>query len=196
MGCKGEPFITVGQNGRWYFHKPFANHITLLEVVSSLVQLARFNGHGKLVGGHVYSVGQHSIKVSYLTESLDGLMHDGHECIIGDQSTPLKKFYDLVGFDFKAAVDHPAAKRFSQLFGTSWPLPPEVKRADSIMCLIEAHYLLPNKGKDIWLGPEHDEIKDQVAELIETRPDLRPEPWTPYETAGRFMARYRELQGR
>ncbi|MDH4449912.1 MAG: HD domain-containing protein [Rhodoferax sp.] len=66
----------------------------LCEISHSLAQINRFTGHCK----RPYSVAEHSLLVSDLAQQdgaptrvvLAALLHDAHECIVGDVASPLK----------------------------------------------------------------------------------------------------------
>ena len=187
-------YINVGNGTRWYLGDQSRNTISIEEVAHSLASMPRFNGHIRLVDGYVYNVAQHSIKVAWLTGSLNGLMHDSSETITGDPSTPqkayLRQFTDA--FDvFEASV----AKRFAELFSTSYPLPPGVKTADCIMLLIEARYLFPDGGRDLWLAPKHRKVVSFIDLLLERRPELKPHGWSPTHSAAKFIDEFRTLGG-
>ena len=67
---------------------------TLGEIAHSLAQINRFNGHCS----RPYSVAEHSLFVADLAQAmgaseevqLGALLHDAHECVTGDMSTPIK----------------------------------------------------------------------------------------------------------
>ena len=67
---------------------------SLSEIAHSLAQINRFTGHAR----RPYSVAEHSLLVLGIACHLDAppdlqfaaLMHDAHECIVGDVATPIK----------------------------------------------------------------------------------------------------------
>ena len=82
--------------------------MTIVEVAHSLSIVNSFNGH---IGQ--YSTAQHSCLVSdLLGGSYCGLMHDGHEAICGDVSTPVKNALNLLGNGVWREFENAIAKRF------------------------------------------------------------------------------------
>lgn len=60
-------------------------------IAQALAHINRFNGHAG-----AYSVAQHCVQVAALLPpelKLSGLMHDAHEAIMGDMSSPQKKMH-------------------------------------------------------------------------------------------------------
>lgn len=165
-----------------------------IEVIAhALSQLCRFTGHSAYVGGEIYSVAQHCVKVSWLVPeryALDGLLHDAHEVLIGDVSTPLKWHLARLGVAY-GDVDREAARIVRLAYSRSAVLPPEVKRADSLMCLIEAMDLMPAQARN-W-GAPFEELRGEANELRFSRPSLRPAAWSPPYAKALFLQRFHEL---
>lgn len=75
---------------------PDLSALTLTDIATSLSRLPRFNGATR--GPHIYSVAHHSCFVADLLErgrhnvhiQRAGLLHDAHECLMGDITTPVK----------------------------------------------------------------------------------------------------------
>ena len=185
-------YNTISDGQRWYFDHP-PESIDIDVVSGALCQLARFGGQGKLVNGYVYSVGQHSIKVAMLVPTLTALLHDAHEMIIGDATTPFKRWMKQNGDTAWPKADAAAAGAIARAFGTDYPVPPEVREADVIMCMIEGFDLMPDGGKDLLLSIDHKALESRARTLYELYPALRPQPWSPRYTDQMFKLKYKEL---
>lgn len=83
-------------------------------IAKSLAHLNRFCGHAG-----TYSVAQHSVYVaSKLPDELklSGLLHDAHECLIGDIPQPVKQLLDSEWLDrIDAALMYSIDKRFGTI---------------------------------------------------------------------------------
>jgi hypothetical protein len=90
LTCEGREHHLAGPDAHNRNNVP-----TLGEISHSLAQINRFCGHCK----RPYSVAEHSLLVADIAASmgakpevqLAALMHDAHECITGDVSTPIKQ---------------------------------------------------------------------------------------------------------
>ncbi len=68
-----------------------AFNVPVRAIAYQLAHINRFNG---AVGA--YSVAQHCVQVAALLPpelKLAGLLHDAHECVIGDMASPLKQYH-------------------------------------------------------------------------------------------------------
>jgi hypothetical protein len=178
-------FIELSGHGRWYPNRE-DNPITVNQVAHSLSSLARFTGHARRLNGCVYTVAEHSVKVSYLVSTLTALMHDAHECITNDLSKPIKVY---AGGSY-TSLEKDTEKQFAKRFGLQYPHGPEIKRADIIMVMLESRDLLTSEGRDWGYYEEYSEIVD---ELYSTQPDLRPQCWSPDKAERKFLMRFLEL---
>lgn len=156
------------------------------DIAHSLANLCRFNGHCS----KFYSVAEHSVLVAELMETLglgdpfEGLMHDAVETYLSDVPMPFKAELP----DWKKAED-----KLDLLLRRQWGLP-ETKSegchwADMAICLCEAHYLMPNKGRN---------FQDPLGIRFTMEPlykDFRPECLTPWEAKSYFLEKYAELKG-
>lgn len=186
------PYSELADGTRWYFDEP-PTRLGIGTVASALSQIARWGGQAKLVDGFVYTVAQHSIKVSYIEETLTALMHDAHELAVGDMCSPVKQ-YLRARTDVYTQLDRRSAQAIADIFGTDYPMSPAVKRADLLMGLIESFDLMPNNGADLWWTVGSSDELAVARELYISRPELRPEPWSSEETCSMFVARYLDLK--
>lgn len=182
---KVELFIELADGGRWFPSRP-DNEIAIEQIAYALSGLARFTGHAKRLNGNVYTVAEHSVKLSYLVPTLTGLMHDAHESIINDLSKPVKVYIGGTYSKLEEAVE----KQFAELFDLDFPMKAEVKRADIHMVLIEAFDLLESKGNG-W--GYYEKERQEAMKLYIERPELRAECWSPERAYERFMDRYTHL---
>ena len=77
---------------------PQLSALKIEEVAHSLARINRFSGHTKTFAG--YNVAQHSVLVARHLEpafQFAGLMHDAHECTIGDVPSPVKWALEELG---------------------------------------------------------------------------------------------------
>jgi len=120
---------------------PKPEMILVEDIVHSLALINRFNGAAKFP----YSVAQHSLYVAGLLPpdlKLHGLLHDAPEAYVGDMVSPLKKIMT----EYKE-VEAGIARVVAEIFGLSWPAPPEVKKADlAVMSAEREQVLLPSYG--------------------------------------------------
>ena len=194
MSHETEPYNELADGTRWYFGQP-PDTLDINVVATGLAQIARWGGQGKLIGGCVYNVAQHSVKVSMLVDSyfddpLTGLMHDAHEVILGDWATPMKQFLRQRTNAFKA-LDTVTARRFADIFGTEYPIPPDVKKADKLMGLIESFDLMYKNGRRLWWTVGSTDDIEEARELYISQPELRPEAWSPDRSARKFLDLYK-----
>jgi hypothetical protein len=154
--------------------------MAIADVAYSLSNVNSFNGH---LGQ--YSTAQHSCLVSdLLGGSYCGLMHDGHEAICGDVSTPVKNALNLLGNGVWREFENAIAKRFCHYWGVTFPFPEEVHKADHLSRRIEVASLASNEMKTslrkLGLEPLYNEWMIQ-------------EVWTPDRAFNEFMDRFNKL---
>lgn len=139
------------------------------DIIYALAHLNRFSGHADS-----YSVAQHSILVAKQLPQewkLYGLLHDAHEAMIGDITTPVSRALQILGDgveggfcptgrvhrairQLKDGVDaaiYPAA-------GLHWPIPQTIEEAvhvaDKRAFVTEVRDLLGRSSKS--LGPDYE----------------------------------------
>ena len=120
---------------------PKPEMILIEDIVHSLSLINRFNGAARFP----YSVAQHSLYVAGLLPpelKLHGLLHDAPEAYVGDMVSPLKKIMT----EYKE-VEAGIARVVAEVFGLTWPAPPEVKKADlAVLSAEREQVLLPSYG--------------------------------------------------
>jgi hypothetical protein len=114
--------------------------ITIQDIAHALSNQCRFTGHTR----EFYSVAEHCVLASGLMTTdelaLDALLHDGSEAYLADLARPIKKAPGLGEVYLKAEEKLEAA--IAKRFGTTHPMPDEVKWADNVMLGVEVHMLM------------------------------------------------------
>jgi len=155
--------------------------VDIHDIAWALSQQCRYSGHTEF---H-YSVAQHSVLVSRLLPrafKLDGLMHDASEAYLQDVARPLKQD-PYFGKAYRGAEAR-VQRVIVEVYGLTWPEPPEVKLMDTRILHPERATLLPNAIVGRW-DP-----------TIEATPavDVRIERWTPERARREFLLRYDRLR--
>lgn len=140
------------------------------DIAHALSHICRFTGHTR----HFYSVAQHSVAVSMLTDSLEGLLHDATEAYIGDVSRPLKRLPDMWGYK---AVETRLYGALARWAGIPEDQSPGVKVADNT--------LLATEMRDLMVGSNWLHLPEPL------KPHIRP--WPSVEAYSRFLQRYNTL---
>jgi hypothetical protein len=109
------------------------DQITIMDVATALSHINRFTGHTI----RPYSVAAHSLTMMQNAPrglQYEALMHDAHEAVLGDISTPLKR---MLGQEI-VKLDRRLTEKFAETWGYSADTPPEIRELDLIMCATEA----------------------------------------------------------
>lgn len=148
--------------------------IVIEDIAHALSNSCRFTGHVK----KFYSVAEHSVRVSNILPpelALTGLLHDASEAYLSDMARPVKAqpaFGDIYK-KFEAQLEEVIAG----VFGLTYPFPPKVKEADTILLRTEQRDLMPPT------------FRHEGAEYL----DHTIEPWSPEDAEVRFLERYAQL---
>lgn len=116
---------------------PRVGDINITDIAHALSHICRFVGHCD----QFYSVAQHSIHVSKELPkeyALWGLLHDAAEAYIGDISQPLKR---ALGEKIHT-IENRILKCVAEKYNLIWPIPIEIKTADTVMLATEARDLM------------------------------------------------------
>lgn len=152
--------------------------VDIVDIAHALARQCRFSGHTK----EFYSVAQHSVICSKIVESgfeRDALMHDASEAYLQDVARPLK-IHPSFGQSYRGAEKR-AEKVIAGVFGTNFPMKPEVKVADNLALVTEARDLMHGTAK--W-SQFYQEIPP-LSEVIVA--------WTPRRAEREFLERYQKL---
>ncbi|WP_196504029.1 hypothetical protein [Aestuariivirga litoralis] len=159
---------------------PQPGAILLEDIAHHLARTNRFNG----ATGVPYSVAQHSLVVMRLCEEasqapatcLWGLMHDAHEYVLGDITTPVKQLFfptravdELTAFDRAA---HDIDRAIAQALGYRMPgIVSEqcVARMDMVARSTEWRDLMPTPVPAGWAAPAAFAIKPMNWSLAEQK---------------------------
>lgn len=137
------PWIITHSGIKVHLLNPDKDEILIQDIAHALSNMCRFVGHTKVF----YSVAEHSIRVADLLPKelkLWGLLHDASEAYISDISRPLKSQLDIY-----KEVEEKIMRLVADKFNLVWPMPKEVKEADTIMLATEATQLTARA--DIWV---------------------------------------------
>lgn len=121
--------------------EPTAEMICIEDIAHALSHLCRFGGHTP----QFYSVAQHSYICAHFVSDkgrLQALMHDASEAYLLDIPSPIKKA--LPGYKI---MEDKLMQLISRKYKFSYPLTPEVKKADQCMLEVEWNKLVINKDK-------------------------------------------------
>lgn len=172
---------------------PSPTDIEVADIAHGLARVARWNGQTS--GPHVFSVAQHSLLVEAVgrhlrdgcdaSESLELLLHDAPEYVVGDIISPLKA---AIGDSYKG-VERRLLAAIRQRFGLSTPAPDFarlVKRADRIAAHVEAVTIAGFTREEAtrYFG-RAEALPDAIRVLLE--------PWPTAAAQARYLARFEAL---
>lgn len=170
-------------------------------IAHSLAQINRFTGHAC----RPYSVAEHSVLVCDIVAGMGlgpdaqllALLHDAHECVVGDVSTPLKTALGARWLEVENL--HAFALRHAfGLAGAHALHAAAIKQADLVALATERRDLLPWRAGSNLAWPALDTAGAQVQPLPEYRMQLDSLqrctlPWQYHRSA--FLRRFAELTG-
>jgi hypothetical protein len=142
--CRGT-WIQTPNGGSFDLLVPRVEDITIENVAHQLAQINRFTGAAR----RPYTVAQHSCLVSRLLPTrlrLAGLLHDAHESVTGDWSSPLKQAVRELAPGLLEALIAPIERVFEKAFGIDWLTEADhalIKHADLVALATEKRDLMP-----------------------------------------------------
>lgn len=173
------PEIMLNDGSYYHLHAGRVDGLSIETIAHALSHICRFTGHVR----RFYSVAEHCVRASYIDPTLETLMHDAGEALVGDVATPLK--LQLDGYE---PIETRAETLLSERFGYAFPYSPATKAADRVMLATEKRDLLPKEGRQ-W----------KMLALVEPLPGRIPSwalaGFAPYWKR-RFIKRFHELGGR
>lgn len=170
-----EPYIETFTGRRMYFLEPRPEMVCIEDIAHALSNMCRFSGHTT----RFYSVAEHSVHVSYLTNNLEGLLHDASEAYLVDIPKPIKPH--LANYTL---VEDGLMRVIADIFGFSWPVSADTKDADTFMLKAEAMQLMATGGRD-WVDNFPTERVAPMSVCVKGRP--------PAEAETLFLRRFLEL---
>lgn len=167
-------WIQTYSGRRFDFEQIDTSSISIEDIAHALSLQCRFNGHTR----KFYSVAQHSVIVSHLTGTLEGLLHDAAEAYMGDCVRPLKGLVNEAWKPIEQRVERAIAARF----GLIWPWPAEVDHFD--------HVMLATEARDLLLSPPISwaSLPDPL--------DLKIECWEPAVAKAEFLFQFGILEAK
>lgn len=180
------PTIMLGSGTYFDFENPEAARLTIEDVAYGLAFACRFAGQAvsRATGRRVfYGVAEHCVRMSYIVPEgyeFDALMHEMGEPTCGDMTGPLKSICP----DYKR-IEKRCEAAGMIAFGVKMADPVLIKHYDLIMLATEKRDLMPGADRHEWAW-----VKGAVPlpdEIV---------PWSPYDAAERFIARFHELAPR
>ena len=173
-----EPYIETLSGIKFYFLDPTADMIDIEDIAHALSNTCRYTGHCR----RFYSVAEHSVAVSELTGTLEGLLHDASEAYITDIASPVKPHltnYKKLESTIQGAV--------CLKYGVPFPFSEDTHYADLVQLSTEARHLLPSKGNE-WRWDEwHVDGRPRRGGII-------PRCLSPREAKRLFLRRFRDFQ--
>lgn len=171
----GDYFETF-TGGKVWAIDPRPEEIDIIDIANSLSKNCRFCGHCK----YDYTVGQHSIHVSYLVPqylALAGLLHDASEAYLSDIVRPAKS--DMPEY---MAIEKKLELCIEKRFGLNLTDDDRklIKIADDQMLATEAYHLSATKAKD-WRLKQKPDLSFPFA------------PWIKEFVKDKFLERFEEL---
>jgi len=171
--------------------EPDLSDLTIEEVAHALARLNRFTGHTKVA----YSVAQHCVHASEQVDwaratgperlvRLAALLHDAHESVIGDISSPVKlAIRQLGGGNALKRLDERMESAFWSRFGGGFvACANEVKQVDLRLLVTERRDLLGDFEAQPW-EVDYEPFEDRIS------------AWSIDIAEWKFLARYAELKG-
>lgn len=176
------PYIHTSLGTRWYHSAPLPEDVHIEFIAHSLARLCRFAGH---INAVMYSVAEHSVRVSYLCSpenQLWALLHDASESVCVDVPRPLKY---AKGMHIYKKYERMSQDAIMTHFGLPLEEPLEVKVADDRLLITEQRDLMPHGGD---AGNTQEERRVGIVPL----PD-KIRPWTTEQAEKAFLRRFYEL---
>lgn len=154
-----EPWIQTASGGQFWYDDPKPEQVHLKDIAHALSNVCRYTGHCPIF----YSVAQHSVLVSYFLMERGAskeilrtaLLHDAAEAYINDLAAPLKTLLP----DYRE-IEVRVERVIAEKFGTIYPFPPEIKKADLSIGVAEALQMMG--ATDRWDLPEVEEFKEKI----------------------------------
>lgn len=172
------PYIETVTGKKFYFLNPSEDTISIMDIAHALSNMCRYTGHSS----RFFSVAEHCVAVSQLTNSLAGLLHDASEAYLTDVASPVKPHLNNYR-TLESGIMAPIAQKYR----IEWPLTSDVHDADLQQLSTEAFYLIPSKGHSWEWGDW------AVAGRPPVEDGIRPVGYEPEKAKNLFLSRFVEL---
>ena len=181
-----DAWIETVSGRQFHFLDPQPEEIDIGDIAHALSINNRFTGHTPFP----YSVAEHSIYVSFMVGTdplmcLTALLHDASEAYLVDIASPVKRELS----QYRDLEDR-IMSAISYKFGTYYPLPDIVHKADKEQTFTEAECLMKSKGST-W----NFELNGVVKHTLRFGYPPMGEPWESAKTNFLFwFEEYNKLQ--
>jgi uncharacterized protein len=167
-------WILTYSGRKFYPLSPHIDSIVIQDISHALSNICRFTGHCEF-----YSVAQHCVLVSYISDIADNfhsLLHDASEAYLSDIAAPVKHLQE---YKFYRDAEDRLQSMIYKRFGLSPTEPASTKIADKLLLATEARDLMPVMHSD-WKM----DIEPLPFKII---------PLNPQEAEKLFIKRFNEL---
>jgi hypothetical protein len=167
--------------------EPEASELDIMDIAHGLAHNCRWTGHCS----KFYSVAQHSILASHLVPEgmeLTALLHDASEAYLSDLSRPVKHSPEMKPYrDAEARLE----KVIAEKYGTTFPMPKEVKLVDNKLLYTERRDLFKQRVE--WTTDKQDVLGVEGDDERTPYPQFHIVPWQPEKAEIEFLLRFTEL---
>jgi uncharacterized protein len=178
------PFIHTSLGTKWFHSCPLPEDVHIEFIAHSLARLCRFAGH---VNCTMYSVAEHSVRVSYICPPEHqpwALLHDAAESVCVDVPRPLKYAEGMSAYKCYEKLSQGA---IMEHFGLPKEGPAKVRLADDRLLVTEQRDLMP-------MGFSSGNTQEERWANAEPLPE-KIEPWSTEQAERTFLMRFYELFG-
>lgn len=165
-GIQTDPWIQMASGRSWVLTAQTPDQVHWPDIAAGLAKICRFSGHTTAF----YSVAQHCCLVADTLppwQRLHGLLHDAHEAVLGDVTTPVKNALWLLGG--RDALDRLAALADEAIFRAAGLPPamprdvaPYIRHADLTLLATERRDLMA-PGAEPWRHALPDPLPKTIA---------------------------------
>ena len=176
------PWMQTESGGVWPILDPHYTDVIWRDIAYSLAGLPRFTAHTRRDLPR-YRVGQHCCLAHDIAPpeaQLAALVHDAHEAVLNDQSSPVKMALRMLGAGDALSILKTAQDRaIFRAAGLAWPQPLAIKHA--------VHH-----ADMVLLATERRDLMTPCAQAWDPLPEPLPdriEPWPEDRAEAEFLAR-------
>lgn len=186
-------WLQTANRRKWSLLNPSPDMVDWSEVAHALSHLCRFTGHTRTF----YSVAEHSCKVWEMATlmsddprvHLHALLHDGHEFVLGDITTPLQTALRAMSPGFRQHWSDLKARTDRAIFAAAGLTDADLAASANLVHHADMAVLM--REREVFLGAP-PEPWDAHLEAIPPAP-VTPRGWTPEQARSEFLRRLRPL---